>query len=84
MVELVPIVKTSGQITYKGKNILDKSFRVEDLRTQVGMVFQKANPFPKSIYENIAYGQKSMVLKIKRYLMRSLKKACVAHLSGMN
>src|SRR5690606_14978764 len=53
MVELVPSVRTTGSITYKGKNILDKSMKVEDLRTQVGMVFQKANPFPKSIYENI-------------------------------
>ncbi|MCT1901338.1 phosphate ABC transporter ATP-binding protein PstB [Oceanobacillus sojae] len=68
MVELVPIVKTSGQITYKGKNILDKSFRVEDLRTQVGMVFQKANPFPKSIYENIAYGPKIHGIKNKKIL----------------
>jgi len=68
MVELVPIVKTSGQITYKGKNILDKSFRVEDLRTQVGMVFQKANPFPKSIYENIAYGPKIHGIKNKKVL----------------
>jgi len=68
MVELVPTVKTSGQITYKGKNILDKSFRVEDLRTQVGMVFQKANPFPKSIYENIAYGPKIHGIKNKKVL----------------
>lgn len=68
MVELVPIVKTSGQITYKGKNILDKFFRVEDLRTQVGMVFQKANPFPKSIYENIAYGPKIHGIKNKKVL----------------
>ncbi|WP_040978102.1 phosphate ABC transporter ATP-binding protein PstB [Oceanobacillus jeddahense] len=68
MVELVPTVKTSGQITYKGKNILDKSFRVEDLRTQVGMVFQKANPFPKSIYENIAYGPKIHGIKNKKIL----------------
>lgn len=68
MVELVPTVKTSGQITYKGKNILGKSFSVEDLRTQVGMVFQKANPFPKSIYENIAYGPKIHGIKNKKVL----------------
>lgn len=75
MVELVPIVKTSGQITYKGRNILDKSFRVEDLRTQVGMVFQKANPFPKSIYENIAYGPKIHGIKNKKILDEIVEKS---------
>lgn len=75
MVELVPIVKTSGQITYKGKNILDKSFRVENLRTQVGMVFQKANPFPKSIYENIAYGPKIHGIKNKKILDEIVEKS---------
>ncbi|MCG3056036.1 ATP-binding cassette domain-containing protein, partial [Escherichia coli] len=56
MVEMSPIVKTSGEIEYRGQNIFNKSYRVEELRTQVGMVFQKPNPFPKSIYDNIAYG----------------------------
>ena len=56
MVEMTPIVRTSGEIEYRGKNIFDKSYHVEELRTQVGMVFQKPNPFPKSIYDNIAYG----------------------------
>ncbi|MFD1852040.1 phosphate ABC transporter ATP-binding protein PstB [Oceanobacillus bengalensis] len=68
MVELVPGVRTTGSITYKNKNILDKSFKVEDLRTQVGMVFQKANPFPKSIYENIAYGPKIHGIRNKKVL----------------
>jgi len=48
MVELIPSVHMEGEISYKGKNILDKTFRSEELRTDVGMVFQKANPFPKS------------------------------------
>ncbi|WP_245831866.1 phosphate ABC transporter ATP-binding protein PstB [Oceanobacillus senegalensis] len=68
MVELVPGVRTTGSISYKGKNILDKSFKVEDLRTQVGMVFQKPNPFPKSIYENIAYGPKIHGIRNKKIL----------------
>lgn len=68
MVELVPGVRTTGSITYKGKNILDKSMKVEDLRTQVGMVFQKPNPFPKSIYENIAYGPRIHGIKNKKIL----------------
>ena len=58
MIELVPGVRTTGQIKYRNSNILDQSYKVEDLRTQVGMVFQKPNPFPKSIYENVVYGPK--------------------------
>jgi phosphate transport system ATP-binding protein len=68
MVELVPGVRTSGEILYRGKDIHDKDFQVEDLRTRVGMVFQKPNPFPKSIYENIAYGPKIHGIKSKKVL----------------
>ncbi len=81
MVELVPGVRTNGEIKYKGRNILDKNFRVEELRTQVGMVFQKPNPFPKSIYENIAYGPKIHGIKNKKILdevvERSLRGASI-------
>ncbi len=69
MIENIPIVKTSGEILYHGKNIFDKSVRVEELRTTVGMVFQKPNPFPKSIYENVVYGPKIHGIKDKRLLM---------------
>ena len=65
MVELVPIVRTSGEILYRERNILDKNYTVEELRTRVGMVFQKPNPFPKSIYDNIAYGPRIHGIKIK-------------------
>ncbi len=75
MVELVPSVKTSGVITYKDKSILDKSFKVEDLRTKVGMVFQKPNPFPKSIYENIAYGPKIHGIRNKKILDEIVEKS---------
>jgi phosphate transport system ATP-binding protein len=68
MVELVPGVRTSGEILYRGKDIHDKDFQVEDLRTRVGMVFQKPNPFPKSIYENIAYGPKIHGIRSKKVL----------------
>ncbi|OCA91115.1 phosphate ABC transporter ATP-binding protein [Bacillus sp. FJAT-27225] len=68
MVELVPGVRTSGEILYRGKDIHDKDFEVEDLRTRVGMVFQKPNPFPKSIYENIAYGPKIHGIRNKKVL----------------
>ena len=56
MVEEVPGVRTTGNIMYHGRNILDPDIKVEALRARVGMVFQKPNPFPKSIYENVAYG----------------------------
>src|SRR5690625_1950067 len=68
MVELVPTVKISGNITYKNKDILDRSFKVEELRTLVGMVFQKPNPFPKSIYDNVAYGAKIHGIRNKKIL----------------
>lgn len=50
--------RVTGRITLDGKDIYDKSVDVVSLRAQVGMVFQKPNPFPKSIYENVAYGPK--------------------------
>jgi phosphate transport system ATP-binding protein len=47
MIENVPGVKTTGKIIYHGRDIFDPTLRVEELRTRVGMVFQKPNPFPK-------------------------------------
>lgn len=75
MVELVPTVKISGEILYRGRNILEKSYQVEDLRTSVGMVFQKPNPFPKSIYENIAYGPKIHGIRDKKVLDEIVEKS---------
>ncbi|MFB1050351.1 phosphate ABC transporter ATP-binding protein PstB [Paraliobacillus sp. JSM ZJ581] len=75
MVELVQGVRTSGTITYRDQNILDRSFKVEELRTNVGMVFQKPNPFPKSIYENIAYGPKIHGIKNKKILDQIVEKS---------
>lgn len=81
MVETIPGVRTAGLITYQGKSILDQSMRVEELRTYVGMVFQKANPFPKSIYENVAYGPRIHGIRNKKVLdeivERSLKQAYI-------
>lgn len=75
MVELVPIVKTAGEINYRGRNILDSSYEVEELRTRVGMVFQKPNPFPKSIYDNIAYGPRIHGIKNKKILDEIVEKS---------
>lgn len=75
MVELIPIVRTSGEILYRGKNIFDKSYQVEALRTNVGMVFQKPNPFPKSIYDNIAYGPRVHGIRNKKILDEIVEKS---------
>ena len=75
MIELVPGVKTSGEINYRGRNIFDKDYGVEELRTKVGMVFQKPNPFPKSIYENVAYGPKIHGIRDKKILNEIVEKS---------
>lgn len=81
MIELIPSVRIEGEIIYDGKNIFDKSIKVEELRTKVGMIFQKPNPFPKSIYENVVYGPKIHGIRDKRILMEiaetSLKNAAL-------
>lgn len=58
MNDTIDICRVTGEIVMDGVNIYDKSVDVVPLRAQVGMVFQKPNPFPKSIYDNIAYGPK--------------------------
>lgn len=75
MVELVPSVKMTGSINYNEQNIFDPRYKVEQLRTDVGMVFQKPNPFPKSIYENIAYGPKIHGIKDKTVLDEIVEKS---------
>lgn len=59
MNDLIPNVKISGEVFYKGKNIYDESVDVNSLRKNIGMVFQKPNPFPMSIYDNVAYGPRT-------------------------
>ncbi|MFA6200970.1 MAG: phosphate ABC transporter ATP-binding protein PstB [Bacteroidales bacterium] len=56
MNDLIPDIKMTGQILIDGKDIYGKEILVDELRKEVGMVFQKPNPFPKSIFENVAYG----------------------------
>ncbi|WP_253721370.1 phosphate ABC transporter ATP-binding protein PstB [Staphylococcus sp. NAM3COL9] len=75
MVELVPSVKTAGKIMYRDKNIFDNKYSVEKLRTNVGMVFQQPNPFPKSIYDNITYGPKIHGIKNKKVLDEIVEKS---------
>ncbi len=75
MNDLVPGVHVSGSVKYKDNEIFDKNLLVEDLRTKVGMVFQKPNPLPKSIYENIAYGPKIHGIKKKAVLDEIVEKS---------
>ncbi len=63
MNDLIPIVKITGEVCYNGRNIFDKALDVNELRRDVGMVFQKPNPFPMSIYDNIAYGPRTHGVK---------------------
>ncbi len=70
MIENVDGVKTSGEILFHGDDIFTNKLKVEELRTRVGMVFQKPNPFPKSIYENVVYGPKIHGIKDKKLLMQ--------------
>ncbi|WP_421655531.1 phosphate ABC transporter ATP-binding protein PstB [Leptothermofonsia sp. ETS-13] len=58
MNDLIPSARVEGQVLYHSKNIYDKDVDPVDLRRRIGMVFQKPNPFPKSIYDNIAFGAK--------------------------
>jgi phosphate transport system ATP-binding protein len=54
--DLIDGVRISGQIRFEGRDIFDPEVEINALRKRIGMVFQKSNPFPKSIYENVAYG----------------------------
>ncbi|SDK80778.1 phosphate ABC transporter ATP-binding protein PstB [Lacicoccus qingdaonensis] len=75
MVELVPIVRTEGEILYRDQDIFERKFTVEELRTKVGMVFQKPNPFPKSIYDNVAYGPRVHGIRKKQILDEIVEKS---------
>lgn len=75
MVELTPGVKTAGKIFYRDENIFDARFSAEKLRTNVGMVFQQPNPFPKSVYDNITYGPKIHGIKNKKVLDEIVEKS---------
>ena len=69
MLDTVPLAKIQGEIRFNGHNILEKDIDVIELRTRIGMVFQTPVPFPKSTYENVAYG-----LKIQGMNPKSIRK----------
>ena len=75
MNDLIPDVKITGSVCYKGEDIFAPSVDVSELRRQVGMVFQKPNPFPMSIYDNIAYGPRTHGMKNKAKLDEIVEKS---------
>ena len=81
MNDLIPGVKITGSVKYKDEDIFDPSVDVSQLRRQIGMVFQKPNPFPMSIYDNIAYGPRTHGVRNKAKLddivERSLRGAAI-------
>jgi phosphate transport system ATP-binding protein len=81
MNDVVPVAKTTGEIIVDGEDIFGKDVDVVDVRKRIGMVFQKPNPFPKSIYENIVFGPKIHGIrnkeKLKELVEHSLKRAAL-------
>lgn len=81
MNDLIPNVKIEGEVIYNDKNIYDKNVDIYNLRKEVGMVFQKPNPFPMSIYDNVAYGPRTHGIhnkeKLDQIVVESLKKAAI-------
>ena len=81
MNDLVPGVRIEGTVAYDGKNIFAPDVDVNELRRQVGMVFQKPNPFPMSIYDNVAYGPRTHGVrnraKLDEIVEQSLRSAAI-------
>lgn len=81
MNDLVPDVRITGSVKYRGKDIFAPGTDVNELRRQIGMVFQKPNPFPMSIYDNIAYGPRTHGIRSKakpdEIVETSLKNAAI-------
>lgn len=79
MNDLIPGAKVEGRLNYRDRNIYDPKINSVKLRRQVGMVFQRPNPFPKSIYENIAFGPRSNGYKgnIDQLVEESLRRAAI-------
>ena len=81
MNDLVPDVKITGSVRYRGEDIYAPGTDVNELRRQIGMVFQKPNPFPMSIYDNIAYGPRTHGVRSRARLddivERSLRDAAI-------
>ncbi|MDR1436761.1 MAG: phosphate ABC transporter ATP-binding protein PstB [Candidatus Symbiothrix sp.] len=78
MNDLIENTRLTGECLVDGKNIYGKSVRVDDLRKNVGMVFQKPNPFPKTIFENVAYGLRVNDIGNKSFIARRVEESLKA------
>lgn len=78
MNDLIPEVKITGKVLYKGMDIFSSDIDVNGLRRDVGMVFQKPNPFPMSIYDNVAYGPRTHGIKSKAKLDDIVEKSLIS------
>jgi len=83
MNDLVAGVKITGEVLYHGQDIFAPEVDVTWLRKRIGMVFQKPNPFPMSIYDNIAYGPACTERTLRRSSATLWKKACAVRPCGM-
>lgn len=75
MNDLIPGSRLEGEIDIDGRNIYDRSVNVDELRKNVGMVFQRPNPFPKNIYENVAYGLRVNGVKDEHFIAERVEKS---------
>ena len=75
MNDLIDNTRLTGEILIDGKNIYDKQVNVDELRKETGMVFQKPNPFPKSIYENVAYGLRVNGVRDRQYIEQRVEES---------
>jgi len=78
MNDLIPHVRAEGRLTVNGQDVYDKRVNLVNLRQQVGMVFQKPNPFPKSIFDNVAYGPKLQGIRNKSDLQQIVEESLSA------
>ena len=78
MNDLIPSVRITGEVNYQGQDIYDSSVDPTWLRKQIGMVFQKANPFPMSIYDNVAYGPRTHGIRSKVQLDETVENSLKA------
>lgn len=75
MNDLVDSCRVEGEVLVDGRNVYDRTVNVAQLRRRVGMVFQKPNPFPKSVYENVAYGLRLLGIKNRTELDEAIERA---------
>ncbi len=81
MNDLVPVARTEGEVIYRGENLYESHIDPVEVRRRIGMVFQKPNPFPKSIYDNVAYGPRVLGVKdratLDQIVEQSLRQAAL-------